>query len=148
MAARLPQPIGILLHTKDYGDQNHRTKLTHLRSIIENDLRHHSRAETKLFRNAEVKMPNVTSKALTLLVVPAVLALTAQTAASAKPYNARTRSVAARQQSWSVTSLPYRMPLDSAAPEYTTGGGIRSNDPNVYRDDQPIPAYDINPHGG
>jgi hypothetical protein len=27
-------------------------------------------------------------------------------------------------------------------------GGIRNNDPNVYRDGQPIPYYDINPHGG
>ena len=87
-------------------------------------------------------MPNVTFKALTLLVVPAVLALTAQTGAAAKPYHARAR------QTWSAMSLPYRMSFDSAAPGYTTGGGIRSNDPNVYRDGQSIPYYDINPHGG
>jgi hypothetical protein len=28
------------------------------------------------------------------------------------------------------------------------GSGARVNDPNVYRDGQPIPYYDINPHGG
>jgi hypothetical protein len=82
-------------------------------------------------------MPNGTLKTLTMLVVPVVVAMTAQ-AAAAKPHHSRVRDdVAARQQIWSTVGNPMNM-----------GGGIRSNDPNVYRDEQPIPYYDINPHGG
>lgn len=82
-------------------------------------------------------MQKGTLKTLTMLVVPVVIAMTAQTAV-AKPYHSRVKDgVATRQQTWSAVGNTMDM-----------GGGIRSNDPNVYRDEQPIPYYDINPHGG
>jgi len=82
-------------------------------------------------------MPKGTLKTLTMLVVPVVVAMTAQTAA-AKPHHSRVKDdVAAHQQLWSTVGNPMDM-----------GGGISSNDPNVYRDEQPIPYSDINPHGG
>ena len=82
-------------------------------------------------------MPKGTLKILTMLVVPVVVAMTAQ-AAAAKPHRSRAKDDAAeRQQIWSPVGNP--MDMD---------GGFRSNDPNVYRDEQPIPYYDINPHGG
>jgi hypothetical protein len=82
-------------------------------------------------------MPKGTLKTLAMLVVPVVLAMIAQTA-SAKPYHSRVKDgVAARQQIWSTVGDPMNM-----------GGDTRDNDPNVYRDGQPIPYYDINPHGG
>ena len=82
-------------------------------------------------------MPKGTLKTLAMLVVPLVVAMTAQTAA-AKPHHSRVKDdVAARQQIWGTVGNTMDM-----------GGGVRSNDPNVYRDEQPIPYYDINPHGG
>jgi hypothetical protein len=82
-------------------------------------------------------MQKGTLKTLTMLVVPVVIAMTAQTAA-AKPFHSRVKDgVTAPQQTWSTVGNT----MD-------TGEGIRSNDPNVYRDGQPIPYYDINPHGG
>jgi hypothetical protein len=82
-------------------------------------------------------MPKRILKILTMLVVPAVVAMTAQ-AAAAKPHRSIVKDdVAARQQIGSPVGNPTDM-----------DGGIRSNDPNVYRDEQPIPYYDINPHGG
>ena len=87
-------------------------------------------------------MPKVALKIFTLLIVPAVVAMTAQ-AAAAKPYHARVKDrVAAHGQSWNSiggTTLDNTVGMDS---------GTRANDPNVYRDGQPIPYYDINPHGG
>lgn len=78
-----------------------------------------------------------TLKTLTMLVVPVVAAMTAQTAV-AKPYNSKVRDrVAAYRQTWGTVGNTMDM-----------GGGIRDNDPNVYRDGQPIHYYDINPHGG
>ena len=82
-------------------------------------------------------MPKGTLKILTMLVVPVVVAMTAQTAV-AKPYHPRAKDrVAAYRQTWGAVGNT--MDMD---------GGIRNNDPNVYRDGQPIPFYDINPHGG
>lgn len=78
-----------------------------------------------------------TLKTLTMLVVPVVAAMTAQTAV-AKPYNSKVKDrVAAYRQTWGTVGNTMDM-----------GGGIRDNDPNVYRDGQPIYYYDINPHGG
>lgn len=76
-------------------------------------------------------------RTLTMLVVPVVVAMTAQTAV-AKPYHSEVKDgVAAYRQTWGAVRNTMGM-----------GGGIRDNDPNVYRDGQPIPYYDINPHGG
>ena len=82
-------------------------------------------------------MPKGILKTLATLVVPIVVAVTAQ-AAAAKPHHPRVKdNVAVHQQIWSTVGNPMDM-----------GGDIRSNNPNVYRDEQPIPYYDINPHGG
>ena len=82
-------------------------------------------------------MLKVAFRTLTMLVVPVVVAMTAQTAV-AKPYHSRAKDrVAAYRQTWGAVGNT--MDMD---------GGIRNNDPNVYRDGQPIPYYDINPHGG
>jgi hypothetical protein len=79
----------------------------------------------------------VAFRTLTMLVVPVVVAMTAQTAA-AKPYHSRLKDrVTAYRQTWSTVGNTMDV-----------GGGTRDNDPNVYRDGQPIPYYDINPHGG
>jgi hypothetical protein len=92
-------------------------------------------------------MPKVSLKTFALLVVPAVVAVTAQ--AAAKPYHARVKDrVAARGQLWMYS--PNGMSKGGTAFGNTVGmaPGTRENDPNVYRDGQPIPYYDINPHGG
>jgi hypothetical protein len=88
-------------------------------------------------------MPKVALKIFTLLVVPVVIAVTAQAAAASKPYHARMKDrVAAHAQLWNSiggTTFDNTVGMDS---------GTRANDPNVYRDGQPIPYYDINPDGG
>ena len=82
-------------------------------------------------------MLKVAFRTLTMLVVPVVVAMTAQTAV-AKPYHSRVKdSVAAYRQTWGTVGNTMDM-----------GGGIGDNDPNVYRAGQPIHYYDINPHGG
>jgi hypothetical protein len=79
----------------------------------------------------------VAFRPLTMLIVSVVVATTAQTAV-AKPYHSRVKdSVAAYRQTWGTVGNTMDM-----------GGGIGDNDPNVYRDGQPIHYYDINPHGG
>ena len=88
-------------------------------------------------------MPKVAFKIFTLLVVPVVVAVTAQAAAASTPYHARVKDrVAVHEQLWNSvggTTFDNTVGMDS---------GTRVNDPNVYRDGQPIPSYDINPHGG
>jgi hypothetical protein len=88
-------------------------------------------------------MPKVALKIFTLLVVPVVVAVTAQAAAASTPYQARMKDHdAAHRQLWnSIGGMTFdnTMGMDS---------GTRANDPNVYRDGRPIPYYDINPHGG
>jgi hypothetical protein len=94
-------------------------------------------------------MPKVALKIFTLLVVPVVVAVIAQAAAAAKPYHARVKDrVAARGQLW--MSSPNGVSIGGTTLGNTVGmgSGARVNDPNVYRDGQPIPYYDINPHGG
>ena len=82
-------------------------------------------------------MPRSAFKTLTMLVIPVMVAMTAQ-AAAAKPHHSRVKDdVAARQQIWGAVGNPTDI-----------GGDVTSNDANVYRDDRPIPYYDINPHGG
>ena len=93
-------------------------------------------------------MPKVALKIFTLLIVPAVVAMTAQ-AAAAKPYHARAKDrVAAHGQLW--MSSPNGISIGGTTFGNTVGmgSGARVNDPNGYRDGQPIPYYDINPHGG
>ena len=100
---------------------------------------------------AEIKMPKVALKTLTMLVVPVVVAITAQTATAAKPHHARVRDqVAARRQLWNSMSSPNNTSLGATTLGNPIGmdPSVRDNDPNVYRDGQPIPYYDINPHGG
>ena len=96
-------------------------------------------------------MPKLDLKTLTTLVVPAVVAMTAQTAAASKPYHARVKDcVAVRRQLWNGTSSPNDMSM-GVTTLYDTmgmGPGARENDPNVYRDGQPIPYYDITPPPG
>jgi hypothetical protein len=88
-------------------------------------------------------MPKVALKIFTLLIVPVVVAVTTQAAAASTLYQARMKDrVAAHGQLWNSiggTTLHNTVGMDS---------GTRANDPNVYRDGQPIPYYDINPHGG
>jgi hypothetical protein len=94
-------------------------------------------------------MPKIALKIFTLLVVPVVLAVTAQVATAAKPYHARVKDrIAARGQLW--MSSPNGASIAGTTLGNTAGmdSGTRVNDPNVYRDGQPIPYYDINPHGG
>jgi hypothetical protein len=79
----------------------------------------------------------VAFRTLTMLVVPAVVAMTAQTAV-AKPYHSKVKDrVAAYRQTWGAVGNTMDM-----------GGSIADNDPNVYRDGQRIHYYDINAHGG
>ena len=97
------------------------------------------------------QMPKVTLKTLTMLVVPVVVAITAQTATAAKSRHARVRDqVAAHRQLWNSMSSPNNTSLGAATlcNPIGTDPSVRDNDPNVYRDGQPIPYYDINPHGG
>ena len=104
-----------------------------------------------MLRTAEIKMPKLDLKTLTTLVVPAVVAMTAQTAAASKPYHARVKDrVAVRRQLWNGTSSPIGMSMGRTTlyNAMGMGPGTRENDPNVYRDGQPIPYYDINAHGG
>jgi hypothetical protein len=96
-------------------------------------------------------MPKVTLKTFTLLVVPVVVAVTAQAAAASNPYHARVKHrVAVRGQLWNSISSSNGMSTGGTTFGNTVGmgPGTRENDPNVYRDGQPIPYYDINPHGG
>jgi hypothetical protein len=96
-------------------------------------------------------MPKGTLKTLTMLVVPVVVAMTAQTAAASKPHHSRMKEcVAGRRQTWSTISSPYRMSLGVTTLGNTMnmGGGTTTNDLNVYRDGQPVPYYDIDANGG
>jgi hypothetical protein len=94
-------------------------------------------------------MPKLALKTLTLLVVPVVVSMTAQTASASKRCHARLKDqVAARRPLWNSMSLPNGTSLGATTLGNGTGPGVRDNDPNVYRDGQPIPYYDINPHGG
>jgi hypothetical protein len=100
-----------------------------------------------MFRTAEIKMPKLDRKTLTILVVPAVVAMTAQTAAASKPYHARVKDcVAVRRQLWKSMSSPNGMSIGGTT--LYNSPGTRENDLNVYRDGQPIPIYDIDAHGG
>jgi len=97
------------------------------------------------------QMPKVALKTLTVLVVPVVVAITAQTATADKPHDARVRDqVAAHRQLWNNMSSSNNTSLDATTlgNPIGTDPSVRDNDPNVYRDGQPIPYYDINPHGG
>jgi hypothetical protein len=88
-------------------------------------------------------MTKVALKTFTLLVVPVVVAVTGQTAAASTLYQARMKDrVAAHGQLWNSIG---GTTLDNTV---GMGPGTRANDPNVYRDGQSIPYYDINPHGG
>jgi hypothetical protein len=93
---------------------------------------------------AEIKMATVALKTLTMLVVPVVVAMTVQAAATPKPCHARVKDHdATRWQLWTGMSSPNGMPLAGS-----TRRDIYSNDPNVYQSRQPIPYYEIDPHGG
>src|ERR1700733_11573738 len=97
---------------------------------------------------AEIKMPKVALKTLTMLVVPMVIVMTAQTATGSKSHHARVRDqVAARRQLWNSMSSPNGKSLGATTLGNPMGmdPSVRDNDPNVYRDGQPIPYYDINP---
>jgi hypothetical protein len=94
-------------------------------------------------------MPKVALKLFTLLVVPVVLAVTAQAATAAKPYHARVKDrIAAHGQLWMSSPNGASINGTTLGNAVGMGPGSRVNDPNVYRDGQPIPYYDINPHGG
>ena len=90
-------------------------------------------------------MPKVAFKILTMLVVPVVVAMTAQTAAASNPYHTKEK---ARGQLWNSMPPSYGMSLGRTSLGDTMGPDATVNDPNVYRDGQPIRSYDINPHGG
>lgn len=96
--------------------------------------------ETKLsrmIRQRRFKVLKVDFRTLAMLVVPLAVAMTAQTAV-AKPYHSKVRDHVAA----------YRQTSGAVGNAMDTGAGISCNDPNVYRDEQQIPYYDINPHGG
>ena len=91
-------------------------------------------------------MPKIALKTFTMLVAPVVVAMTVQAAAASNPYHAKVQDrVAARQQLWNGLPSFGGTTLDDTT---DVGAGTMVNDPNVYRDGQPIPDYDINPHGG
>jgi hypothetical protein len=91
-------------------------------------------------------MPKITLKTFIKLVIPVVVAMTTQTAAASNPYHAGVQDrVAAHRQLWNGMPSFGGTALDDTV---DVGGGTTVNDPNVYRDGQPVPDYDINPHGG
>jgi hypothetical protein len=96
-------------------------------------------------------MPKPALRTLSMFVVPVVIAMTVQTAAASKPYHARVKDrVATRSQRRNSMFSSYNMSLGGKMLDNPMGigPGTTENDPNVYRDGQPIPYYDINPHGG
>jgi hypothetical protein len=95
-------------------------------------------------------MLKVTLKTLIMLIVPVVVVMTAQAAAS-EPYHAKALDrFAARRQLWNSVSSPNGISLSGTmlGDPMDMGPGTMVNDPNVYRDGQPISDFDINPHGG
>jgi hypothetical protein len=96
-------------------------------------------------------MPKAALRTLSMFVVPAVFAVTMQTAVASKPYHARVTDRGATRGQWrNSISSSHNMSLGGKMLDnpIDIGPGTTENDPNVYRDGQPIPYYDINPHGG
>jgi hypothetical protein len=95
-------------------------------------------------------MPKLGLKFLSILAGPAIIAMTLQTAAATKLHHARVKDYVTACRQWNRASSYIGMPSDGATLGNVEdmGPGTRENDPNVYRDGQPIPYYDINPHGG